>query len=146
MGRMLSQTRRGQRVHYVFGEGVNRRLRHLRDGLDELALPAEELLRHGTPRRVYAMSLIENLAGYLLGMQRRASGLWRGGRRERMRGEHRTFNIQHRTSKGGERRSDEGTEGRRGPRGSAGVAGSLAVGRAGVELGSAYPTFFGGGR
>ena len=34
MGRMLSQTRRGQRVHYVFGKEVNPRLQHLRDGLD----------------------------------------------------------------------------------------------------------------
>ncbi len=71
MARMLSQTKRGQRVHYVFGEGVNPRLRHLRDGLDELKLPANELLSHGTPRLVYVLSLIENLARYLLGMEKR---------------------------------------------------------------------------
>jgi hypothetical protein len=70
MARMLSQKKGGQRVHYVFGEGVNPRLRQLRDGLDELKLPADEFLRHGTPRLVYAMSLIENLTGYLLGMEK----------------------------------------------------------------------------
>ncbi len=81
MGRMLEQTRGGQRVNYVFGEGVNPRLRHLRDGLDELGLPAGELLQHGTPRLVYVLNLIENLAGFLLGWEKRPK--WISGNGER---------------------------------------------------------------
>jgi hypothetical protein len=80
MGRMLAQTRGGQRVNYVFGEGVNPRLRHLRDGLDELKLPSDELLSHGTPRLVYVLNGIENLSGYLLGMEKRPKWIVPGGK------------------------------------------------------------------
>lgn len=34
---------------------MNSRPRTARDGSDELKLPADELLSHGTPRLVYAM-------------------------------------------------------------------------------------------
>jgi hypothetical protein len=36
-----------------FGEGPSERMRKVRDGLVRLGLPADELLRHGSPRRVY---------------------------------------------------------------------------------------------
>lgn len=52
----------------MFGEGVNPRLRKVRDGLSELGLPADELLNHGVPRLVYGMSLVRNLREYLLGI------------------------------------------------------------------------------
>jgi hypothetical protein len=67
---LLAQSRRGQKVNSVFGEGVNPRLRKIRDGLDELGLPTNELLNHGVPRLVYGLPLIRNLREYLLGIER----------------------------------------------------------------------------
>jgi hypothetical protein len=49
---LLSQSKRGQQVNSVFGEGVNPvnpRLRKLRDGLDALGLSSDDLLNHGGP-------------------------------------------------------------------------------------------------
>ncbi len=54
----------------MFGEGVNPRLRKIRDGLTELGLDADELLRHGAPRLVYCVALVRNLWAYLLGMEK----------------------------------------------------------------------------
>lgn len=68
MKTLIEQTSKGQRVNSVFGEGVNPRLRKIRDGLDELGLPSNSLLDHGAPRLVYGVSLIQNLADYLLGI------------------------------------------------------------------------------
>lgn len=67
---LLSQTKQGQRVNSVFGEGANPRLRKIRDGLDEVGLPSDELLDHGAPRLVYGVSLIENLTDYLLRIEK----------------------------------------------------------------------------
>ena len=50
----------GRSVNYVYGEGVNPRLRLIREGLGELGLP-ETLLHHGNPRVVYGVPLIRNL-------------------------------------------------------------------------------------
>ena len=71
MERMLSQIKGGRRVNSVFGEGANPRLRKIRGGLDALKLPSSEFLSHGTPRLVYALNLVSNLAEYLLGMEKR---------------------------------------------------------------------------
>lgn len=68
MKTLIEQTSQGQRVNSVFGEGVNPRLRKIRDALDELGLASNALLDHGAPRLVYGVSLIENLADYLLGI------------------------------------------------------------------------------
>lgn len=68
MKSLIEQTSQGQRVNSVFGEGVNPRLRKIRDALDELGLPSNVLLDHGAPRLVYGVSLIENLADHLLGI------------------------------------------------------------------------------
>lgn len=70
--RMLAHSARGQQVNSVFGEGVNPQLRKIRDGLDELGLDADELLRHGRPRIVYGVALADNMRGYLLGREKRA--------------------------------------------------------------------------
>jgi hypothetical protein len=67
---LLSQSKRGQQVNSVFGEGVNPRLRKLRDGLDALGLPTDALLNHGGPRLVYGVKRIENAHAYLLGMEK----------------------------------------------------------------------------
>jgi hypothetical protein len=63
----LSQSKRGQRVNSIFGEGASPRMRKVREGLDLLNLPSELLLRHGAPRLVYGVALIRNLKRFLLG-------------------------------------------------------------------------------
>jgi hypothetical protein len=68
---LLAQSKRGQQVNSVFGEGVNPRLRKIRDGLDALGLPTDDLLNHGGPRLVYSVELTENARAYLLGMEKR---------------------------------------------------------------------------
>ena len=60
-------------MNSVFGEGVNPRLRKLRDGLAELGLDADELLHHGRPRIVYRVALAHNMRNYLLGREKRPS-------------------------------------------------------------------------
>jgi hypothetical protein len=67
---LLAQSKRGQQVNSVFGEGVNPRLRKLRDGLDALGLATDDLLNHGGPRLVYGVGLIENTHTYLLGLDK----------------------------------------------------------------------------
>jgi hypothetical protein len=67
---LLAQSKRGQQVNSVFGEGVNPRLRKVRDGLDTLGLPTDDLLNHGGPRLVYGVELTGNVRAYLLGMDR----------------------------------------------------------------------------
>jgi Domain of unknown function (DUF4338) len=67
---LLAQSNRGQQVNSVFGEGVNPRLRKLRDGLDALGLPTDDLLNHGGPRLVYGVELAGNVKAYLLGMDK----------------------------------------------------------------------------
>lgn len=65
---MLAQKDGGQRVHSIFGEGVNPRLRKIRDGLDALGLSSDLLLSHGSPRLVYGIALARNFRRYLLGL------------------------------------------------------------------------------
>jgi hypothetical protein len=67
----LSQTEGGMRVHSIFGEGVNPRLRKIREGLDRLNLPSDDLLSHGNQRLVYAVALARNFREYLLGLDSR---------------------------------------------------------------------------
>ncbi len=69
--RLLQHSARGQQVNCVFGEGVNPRLRKLRDALNELGLDADELLRHGRPRIVYGVALARNMRSYLMGLEKR---------------------------------------------------------------------------
>ena len=68
MSQSLAQAEVGQRVHSIFGEGVNPRLRKIRDGLDMLGLSSDLLLAHGSPRLVYAVALASNFRRYLLGL------------------------------------------------------------------------------
>lgn len=65
---LLGQERDGQRYNSVFGEGVNPRLRKVREGLDLLGLPSSGLLRHGSARLVYAVPLADNVQRYLQGL------------------------------------------------------------------------------
>lgn len=69
--RLLEQMKAGRRVHNIFGEGVNPRLRHIRDGMAAIGFPSDLLLKHGSPRIVYAVPLARNFADYLLGLSKR---------------------------------------------------------------------------
>jgi hypothetical protein len=66
--RLAEQSRTGVRVNSIFGEGVNPKLRKIRDGLDLLGWPSDGLLRHRRPRIVYGVSLVDNLLPYLIGL------------------------------------------------------------------------------
>lgn len=57
----------GQKVNSIFGEGVNPLMRKIRDGLEEIGMPSDELLQHGNPRVVYAVALARNFCDVLLG-------------------------------------------------------------------------------
>lgn len=62
----VARSSQGRRVNSIFGEGVNPRLRKLRQGLDGIGLPVE-LLRHGSSRLVYMVPLAANFRAVLLG-------------------------------------------------------------------------------
>lgn len=66
--RLSQQSRNGVRVNSIFGEGVNPKLRKVRDGLDRLGWPSNDLLQHRRQRIVYGVSLVSNLLPYLLGI------------------------------------------------------------------------------
>ncbi len=68
---LVSQGKQGQRVHNIFGEGVNPRMRKIRDGLDALGLLSDEILTHGTPRIVYGVNLVGNVTDYILGISKK---------------------------------------------------------------------------
>lgn len=65
--RLSETSRTGVRVNSIFGEGVNPKLRKVRDGLDLLDWPSDQLMRHGRQRIVYGVNLVSNLLPYLIG-------------------------------------------------------------------------------
>ncbi len=67
---IVQQSKRGQRVNSIFGEGVSPKLRKVREGLELLNFPAGRLLRHGRARVVYGVPLARNTREYLLGLSR----------------------------------------------------------------------------
>jgi hypothetical protein len=66
---LAEQDGNGIRVNSIFGEGVNPEMRKIRQGLGVLGWPADRLLRHGRQRILYGVSLVSNLAPYVLGME-----------------------------------------------------------------------------
>ncbi|MEQ1761022.1 MAG: Druantia anti-phage system protein DruA [Vicinamibacterales bacterium] len=64
---LAEQSNNGIRVNSIFGEGVSPKFRKVRQGLDILGWPSDQLLRHRRERIVYGVSLVENLRDYLLG-------------------------------------------------------------------------------
>jgi hypothetical protein len=68
---LLARTKNGRKVNSIFGEGVNPLMRKIREGLDLIGLPSDQLLLHGNRRIVYGVSLAENFREILLGLQRR---------------------------------------------------------------------------
>jgi hypothetical protein len=64
---LLARRAKGRTVNSIFGEGVNPRLRKIRDAMDTLSLHTEELLQHENARVVYGVSLAKNFSDILLG-------------------------------------------------------------------------------
>lgn len=56
-------------VNFVFGEGQSPKLRQLREGFAGLGLNQTNLLRHGSPRIIYGVSLVKKLPRVLLGIE-----------------------------------------------------------------------------
>jgi hypothetical protein len=75
--RLSETTHTGVRVNSIFGEGVNPKLRKVRQGIDLLGWPAEDLLRHGRQRLVYGVNLVTNLLPYLIGAEAEPHYLFR---------------------------------------------------------------------
>src|SRR5256886_5759924 len=65
---LLGRAGGGRKVNSIFGEGVNPLMRKLRDGLAEVGLPSDELLKHGNAQVVYGVPLAENFREVLLGL------------------------------------------------------------------------------
>ena len=59
-------------VHSIFGEGVNPRLRKIRDVLDAVGLTSDMILKHGNRRIIYGIPLASNFREVLLGRQKTA--------------------------------------------------------------------------
>jgi hypothetical protein len=74
---LLAQSQNGRRVNSIFGEGVNPRLRKIRDGLTEAGFPSDALLLHGNPRLIYGIRLASNFREILLGRAQRPNYLFR---------------------------------------------------------------------
>ncbi len=55
-------------VNSIFGEGVNPRLRKIRDGLEAIDVPSDVVLKHGYRRIVYGIPLASNFRDVLMGM------------------------------------------------------------------------------
>jgi len=66
--RLAEQARVGVRVNSIFGEGVNPKMRKIREGFDLLGWPSDDLLQHRRQRIVYGVNLVQNLLPYLLGV------------------------------------------------------------------------------
>lgn len=68
---VLARQQSGRPVNSIFGEGVNPKLRKVRAALDLLGLPSDALLRHQSPRIIYAVPLAKNYREVLLGLAHR---------------------------------------------------------------------------
>lgn len=66
---LVHQVSGGQRVNSIFGEGISPKLRKIREGLDVLRFPTDNLLRHGRRRIVYGVAVARNTREMLLGME-----------------------------------------------------------------------------
>jgi hypothetical protein len=68
---LLSRRIEGRRVNSIFGEGVNPLMRKIREALEGLGLPSDEILRHGMSRVVYGVPLAKNFGDVLAGLASR---------------------------------------------------------------------------
>jgi hypothetical protein len=67
----VARRNNGHKVHSIFGEGVNPRLRKVRGALDVLGLPSDALLQHGSSRLIYMVPLATNFREILLGRDKK---------------------------------------------------------------------------
>lgn len=65
---LIERERGFQRVNSVFGEGVNPRMRKIREGLEVLGAPTDALLLHGNQRELYGVPLAANFRTHLAGL------------------------------------------------------------------------------
>jgi hypothetical protein len=65
--RLVVRSEGMRRVNNVFGEGVSPRLRQIRDGLNEIGVPQDIVLKHSCPRIIYGVCLADNALAYLRG-------------------------------------------------------------------------------
>jgi hypothetical protein len=72
---VLARKEKGRTVNSIFGEGVNPRMRKIREAIEELSLPADELLQHENARVVYGIALAKNFSDILLGRGRKPAFL-----------------------------------------------------------------------
>lgn len=70
MQKYMEQKDRPSDVHGIFGEGVNPRMRKIREGLDMLGLHSDYILQTGSPRAVYVIPVARNFREVLLGRER----------------------------------------------------------------------------
>jgi hypothetical protein len=73
MDNLLSRNGNGRQVNFIFGEGVNPRMRHIRQALSIINLPSDIILKHGNKRVVYGVELAKNYREVLLGLQEKPS-------------------------------------------------------------------------
>ena len=64
---LVQQSSNGRRVTNLFGEGVSPKFRKIREGLEVLGFPVDQLLQHGRRRIVYGIPLIRNMKEFLVG-------------------------------------------------------------------------------
>jgi len=67
MRKYSEQWHDGSRVHGIFGEGVNPKMRKITESLARMGFPPEQVLRAGSPRAVYMIPLAHNYKEVLLG-------------------------------------------------------------------------------
>jgi hypothetical protein len=63
------QWHHGSDVHGIFGEGVNPKMRKIRESLDRIGLPSDEVLQSGSARALYVVPLAHNFRQVLLGRE-----------------------------------------------------------------------------
>lgn len=66
----LARANMGRRVNSIFGEGVNPRMRKIRNGLIMLGMPDDPILQHGNRRVVYGIALAKNFRDILIGIHK----------------------------------------------------------------------------
>jgi hypothetical protein len=73
---LLARQKGGRRVNSIFGEGVNPRMRKLREAFEKVGLPPDEILQHRNTRVVYGVKLARNFSDVLLGLTTKANYLF----------------------------------------------------------------------
>lgn len=68
MNNLLGRRKEGRRVNSIFGEGTNPKMRKIREALELLGLPSEQILKHGKKRVVYGVPLASNFREFLFGL------------------------------------------------------------------------------